>query len=634
MRVAALVALASLSCKPDPEGAGPVDSGSAGPPLGMPLLENGVTYAGAAAVDVTPEFFETWDDVNGDGRFQGCVDDPEGERCGEGFDDVNGNGWFDAVWIGGFGPLRPATGVHDSVEVRAVVIAHDGDYIALVGMDLVGLGSPRIHEARDRLAAEGFDVDRLLAASSHNHQGPDTMGLWGNPYNLADPMSGINEAYQERVTDAIEQAVRDAAAAMEPVALRVGAVAMRDRSPWFSGELFGGKSPDAIQHGMIHDGRDPIVVSDQLLAMQGRRPDDSVVFTFTNWSGHPEVWGSGNSDISADWVGVTQDVLDARYGGVTVHMPESLGGMQSALSGDLPLVEEDGTHAFQTCSAEAVTDMSDTDCFGMAEGAPRVDADGDAVPVWAERDSWAFVRSHGWHIAEAAIDVLEAGEVVTPSPLRVEAESLYVPIDNIAYQLLGPQGMFDLDLEDAVRDPDLCPQASAPDAFGCIETRTFRAQLGPIGFVAVPGELLPELAWGFPDDPQWALEATDPTARNTDASVYFRQHPRACDTVAWSECRETDREVDGCDCKEMHAVPYTLNDDPGVRPMLDALDTEYRAVLGMTDNYLSYIVPEPDFNTKVSLLGSDGDHYEDTVSPSPHFGTAVQRAQERIADRW
>jgi hypothetical protein len=68
--------------------------------------------------------------------------------------------------------------------------------------------------------------------------------------------------------------------------------------------------------------------------------------------------------------------------------------------------------------------------------------------------------------------------------------------------------------------------------------------------------------------------------------------------------------------------------------MLDLLDTEYRAVLGMTDNYLSYIVPEPDFNTAVSLLGEDGDHYEDTVSPSSHFGDAVQRAQMRIDERW
>ncbi len=36
-------------------------------------------------------------------------------------------GWAGRLRRYGFAPLRPATGVHDSVEVRAVVIAHDGD---------------------------------------------------------------------------------------------------------------------------------------------------------------------------------------------------------------------------------------------------------------------------------------------------------------------------------------------------------------------------------------------------------------------------------------------------------------------------------------------------------------------------
>ena len=637
----ALTALLIPACKADDAGpTAPADSAAAAtdPPLGMPLVEDGVTYAGAAAIDVTPDFFETWDDLDGDGKFDGCLDDPDGERCDEPFDDVNGNGTFDPVWIGGFAPLRPATGVHDSVEVRAVVLAQDGEYVALVGMDLVGLGSPRIHAARDALVLEGFDPDRLLAASSHNHQGPDTMGLWGDPYDLSDPISGINEDYQREVAAAIEQAVREAAAAMEPVTLRVGAQPMRDRDPYLSGALFGGKNPVPRMHGMIYDGRDPVVVSDQLLVMQGRRADDSTVFTFTNWSGHPEVWGSANNLISADWVEVTQDVLDARYGGVTVHMPECLGGMMSALSGDLPRVLEDGTHAYEACTAEAVADADDAGCFGRAEGEPRLDADGDPVPQWAERNSWDFVHSHGWLIAEAAIDILEEGaEEVEASPIRVEAASAWIPVENIVYQLLGPFGMFDLDLEDATFDLELCPEADPARDLGCIETRTFRAQVGPVGFVAVPGELLPELAWGFPDDPQWDLEAADPTARGAESSRYFLQHPRACDPIDYADCSVTLSELDGCDCTRMHAVPYTLHDDPTVPPLLDLLDEpdiRYRAVLGMTDNYLSYIIPEPDFNTAVSLLTDDGDHYEDTVSPAHNFATRLQEAHLAIDAAW
>lgn len=580
-------------------------------PLGLPLDDDGVVRAGAVTLDVTPEIRETFTDTNGNHDFDGCLDDPTGASCdGEPFDDVDGDGWFDAVWIGGFGPLRPAQGVHDPITIRATVIVEDGQYLAFVSLDYVGLGLPRIHAARDRLAADGFDPERLIAASSHNHQGPDTMGLWGDPYDFANPISGLDPAYQVRVEEAIEQAVREAAAAVEPVELRVGRTRMRDRGPWFNGPRFGGKNPDERMHGMIHDGRDPVVVSDQLLVLQGRRPGtDTAVFTLTNWSGHPEVWGSGNNLLSADWIAQARWALEDRWGGVAMHLPECLGGMQSALNGDLPLVEEDGTHTFQT----------------DADGAPVIDADGDAVPVWAPRDTWEFARSHGFHIAEAASDALEAGAPLDPLPLQVAVADVAVPVRNVAYQILGPKGMFDHGFDDLIVDPAVCP-AVADGVPGCLPTRTFRIRVGDVGFVAVPGELLPELAWGFPtDDPAWEPERTDATRRGPE-STYFPQHDADCDAVAWEDCRTVPTRGD-CDCLSMHAVPYRLADTEQA-PLLDALDTEYRAVLGMTDDYLSYIIPAPDVHRAVSLLSdNDGDHYEDTVSPAYDFATVVAAGQ-------
>ena len=387
-------------------------------PLGIPLVVDGVVRAGAASVEMTPALKEAFFDVDGNHEFWGCFDDPTGagEDCaGEGFQDDDGDGWFDALFIGGFGYRRPALGVHDSIEARAVVLAQDGSYVAMVGLDLVGLGHRRIDQAAARLAEEGFDADRLVVASTHNHQGPDTMGLWGDP--LAG-VSGYDPEYQDVVVEAIVAAVKEAAAGMEAVTLTVGAQRMRDRGAWFNGSVFGGVNPTAKMHGMIHDIRDPVVVSDQVLAVQGKAADGSTVFTFTSWSGHPEVRGGNNNDLSADWVGVMRDVVEARLGGVVVHLPECLGGMQSALGGDVPLVEEDGTHVWQRCDEEAVADAGDAECFGKASGAVRTTAEGVELPVWAPKDSWAFVTSHGWHIAEAVLDVLAAGETVTSAPIR------------------------------------------------------------------------------------------------------------------------------------------------------------------------------------------------------------------------
>lgn len=611
--------LFALACKSPT----PTDTDGVEPELA--IVTDPGTWAGAAVVDITPEGFETFTDENGDNLWFGCLDG----TCGEPFDDANGNGLFDPTWIGGFAPLRPALEIHDPISARAAIISHEGDYLVFVGLDLVGLSSPRIDAAREALEAQGMDGTRLIVASSHNHDGPDTMGLWGNPLL---GVTGRDLAYQERITEAIVEAVIEASKVMTEAELSVGSVDMRDRGPWFNGSSFGGKNPDTRMHGMIHDGRDPVVVSDQLLVIQANQ-SDGTVFTMTNWSGHPEVRGSSNNAISADWVGVTRDVLEDHYGGIALHVPESLGGMQSALGGDLPLVQTDGTHVYQTCNEPEISE-ADHDCFGAAPGSVRVDGDGDEVPQWADRNSWDFVTSHGWHIAEAAIDALLQGESFTPDPIRAEHQPVFIPVENRAYLEFGPQGLFDIDFDDLRTDPSVCPEAAPGIDEGCIQTTTARVQLGPIGFATVPGELLPELARGLPDDPVFDTESADLAARGGNAR-YFPQHPRSCDDVDYTECRLVSS-VDDCDCYRMHAQPYSIAYEPQT-PLLDRFDSDvrYRAIIGMSNDYLSYIIPEPDFNRDVYLLGGeDGDHYEDTVSPASNFATRLLEAHDTIDDRW
>jgi len=599
VRVLMVVCLALVACKKDKDAD---TDGLSDPPLGMILDKDGQIYAGAAVVDMTPEVVETYSDLNENDEFNGCLDDPAaaGSSCDEPFDDVNGNGVFDAVWIGGFGPGRAAMAVHDPIEARAVVLSYAGEYIALVGLDLVGLTEIRIHAARDRLVADGFHIDHLIVASSHNHHGPDTMGLWGDPLT---GVTGLDYEYQARVEDAIEEVVRKAAGVMEPVELTVGTVNMRDQSDAFNGSMFGGTNPTAKMHGMIHDIRDPVVVSDQLLVMQGAGKSGTV-FTYTNWSGHPEVWG-GVSEISSDWVGVTRDVLEATYGGIVVHQPESLGGMQSSLGGDLPLVDENGVHQF----------------------------DG-ADPEWAEKGTWDYVNSHGWHIAEAAIAALDGGTSPSELPIRVEVEEMFLPVTNLSYEVLGPMGIFDLKIEDAIVDNERCPEKLAGETnIGCIPARTFRLQLGPIGFTTAPGELVPEIARGFPSDAAWSLEQGDLTARG-DGSTYFPQHDHDCDAIDFEECAYEAGDIGDCNCLSYHAVPYVISPNAADAPLLDAWDVEYTAIIGMADTYLSYILPEPDINHHVSLFTDDGDHYEDTVTPSEFFGTKLIEAQRKIEERW
>ena len=72
--------------------------------------EPGVMRAGFAAVTITPEYFEPWNDVDSNARYE-----PD---KGDTYEDLNGNGKFDTYWIAGFGNKVVAQGVHDDLWAR------------------------------------------------------------------------------------------------------------------------------------------------------------------------------------------------------------------------------------------------------------------------------------------------------------------------------------------------------------------------------------------------------------------------------------------------------------------------------------------------------------------------------------
>ena len=56
-----------------------------------------------------------------------------------------------AVWISGYGNNRRATGVHDKLWARAVVLREGASKLALVSVDLIGLQRPDVIKVRERL---------------------------------------------------------------------------------------------------------------------------------------------------------------------------------------------------------------------------------------------------------------------------------------------------------------------------------------------------------------------------------------------------------------------------------------------------------------------------------------------------
>lgn len=571
---------------------GDADTSDAGPPLGMTLADDGQLYAGVARVDITPTDFETYSDLNGNHSFDGCITDPEASRsgCEEPFDDKNGNGRFDGVWIAGFGSARAALGVHDPVTVTAVVLSLNGEYVTLVGIDALGVLENRIRDTRDALDALGYDRDRIIISSSHSHQGPDTVGIYGIDEDL---LTGVYPPFVESIPTAILDAVQTAAGSMVAVSPTQGIVQMRALDPAFNGAPFGGTNPDPSVEGGINDIRDPLIVADQVLAIALDGPDGRVA-TIVNASGHPEVVGDENSEISSDYVGYLRDYTERRSGGLTVFLSGALGGMQSALGGTLPAIDEDGVRI--------------------------LDANGD--PTWitdqASGPDWEFARTWGTLVGQAAEAALTDS---TPwTSLRVRKSDFLIPVDNASFKLAFQVNLLDTPDEYVVQDASCPGYGTNRDLFGCVPAASWVLELGPVTFGSVPGELMPELFWGVPDEDAMV----DAALRETDRR--WVQFDPDCADVPFESCKDSYGEVDGCDCLQHHAAPYRITDEAGLDTIEAMLPGTFKAPIGVANAYCGYIVPQPDYNTSVSVLTDDGDHYEETNSCSESFAPLVLAA--------
>ena len=189
------------------------------------------------------------------------------------------------VYLAGFGLNRKATKVHDPIMARAVVFSDGRQKLAFVSVDVIGLFLPSVENVRKLLP--GFQY--VLVSSTHNHEGPDTLGLWGATY----VSSGVDPAYLKRVEDGAAQAVQKAAEKLAPVRAEIGTAKNGD---------------------LLHDARKPIVLHDEIVVLKFTRGDTrKAAGLVVQWNCHPETLDSKNTEVSADFVASTVKTLEKEH---------------------------------------------------------------------------------------------------------------------------------------------------------------------------------------------------------------------------------------------------------------------------------------------------------------------------------
>jgi len=373
--------------------------------------------------------------------------------CARPITPVAGVNHSDPVYMAGFSNDRQATGVHDDVWARGFVLQNAERKLAFVTLDVVGYFHNEVQTIRSLAAQAGFAADAIMVSSTHNHEGPDTMGLWGPD----ETTSGVDTGYLDFVNEQVVGCLLDAQAQLAPAEIRFATGTTAGASlPPYPDLVADGKVLEALtipgsllnppQATDLQVQGDPGEITNPTVpALQIRnRVTRETIATVVNYASHPESLGSSNTLLTSDFPHFMRAALEQRYGGTAIYVAGDLGVLQGPL---------------------------DVDVIDPVTGLPAV------------RRSFRFAEVMGGLLAERAMTALDAATAWQANPaLDVRsAAPISVVVENTFFSVLGTLGVF------GRRMPETTPAGTF------ITTEVNAVRIGPARLAVTPNELDPQI---------------------------------------------------------------------------------------------------------------------------------------------
>ena len=380
--------------------------------------------AGAAERIITPALGETYTDLNNNHRWE--PDEP--------FQDLNGNGTFEPTWLAN-DILRPAQSVNDDLYATVIVIETDGQRVAFLGLDSFGHGYVELERIRTTPAFQSLGIDLLLMNSSHTHEGPDVVGLYG-PSTLE---SGVDPDYMEFVRDQVIAAIREAVQTLRPAVMETA------------------MSRTGLDTYQV-DQRDPVIIDDHMSLMRVRdATSNRVIGTLINWASHPEQVINGSA-ISADYVGFMRLYQHIRHNGaIPVFFQGPLGGQIGSNN------------------------------ISFTHNGLSFDACGDC--------SFEKAQALG-EILDEQIELTLANSIRETQPkLDWTQQEILIPLENVGFQSIFNAGTIERPLYRSDGTEHVGPIDTQVEEVYLLSEMVY-LRLGALSLLTVPGELHPELAIG------------------------------------------------------------------------------------------------------------------------------------------
>ena len=215
--------------------------------------------------------------------------------------------------MAGYYSTRLATGTHDDLHAKALVLESGGTKAALVACDLISLPPFVIEETRRIATAKtGISAANIMINATHSHTGPLMMGGGARDDAYGGSLPAARQ-YLKDLPDKIAESIVLAAANLEPATVSVGKghegsisfnrrFFMKDGTVgWNPGKL----NPDIVRTaGPI----DPDVFVAYFASTKG-----TPLATYVNFALHLDT--VGGMEVSADYPATTASILGRVKGG-------------------------------------------------------------------------------------------------------------------------------------------------------------------------------------------------------------------------------------------------------------------------------------------------------------------------------
>lgn len=215
------------------------------------------------------------------------------------------------VYLAGLKSNRMSTGVHDDLYAYSLALKHNQELVVLVALDLIGLFWDDVERIRQKVVKEvgvpsgtiaPLKPENIIIACTHQHSGPDTIGLWGP----SDDLSGVSKKYMAYLREQVVSSINSAVNSLKEA--KIG---------------FSTTSAPGISVNI----RDEKIIDNEIGVMKVEDVKGETIAVMINYASHPEVLWSENTLLTSDFPYYLRQKVEQEPGGMTLYFNSAQGCM-------------------------------------------------------------------------------------------------------------------------------------------------------------------------------------------------------------------------------------------------------------------------------------------------------------------